>query len=280
MTIPMSVSAIVRGAAPAVVALALTAASPATDLNPAAMQAFERYARLTEARIEKETSGAAPLLWVDRKPAAQRSPLMNQLGRGEVVVSSMKTRDGNAEIDVPDGLIHHWIGTVFMPNVKLDRVIAFVQDYPRYPAVFAPLIQEARVLRQSPDRFDVMMRTWGKKVLEVVIEADYAVEYRRLGPTKVYTRSVATNIHEIQSPGTASQTRVPAAKSRGFLWALNTYCSFEERTEGTYEQCESISLSRNAPLLVRPIVNPIAQGLPRETLSFTLGKVRAGVSKS
>ena len=35
----------------------------------------------------------------------------------------------------------------------------------------------------SPERFDVSMRTWAKKVLTVVIDADYGVEYRTLRPT-------------------------------------------------------------------------------------------------
>lgn len=260
----------------AAVLLLPDAAAP-IDLRPETLKAFERYIQLTEARIATETSGASPLLWIDRRGEPQRQPIMNRLGRGEVVVEPLLTKDGTAEIEVPDGLIHHWIGTVLMPNTKLDRVIAFVQDYSRYSTVFAPMIQQARVLKQAPDRFDITTRTWTRKVIEVVIEADYAVEYRRLGPTKVFSRSVASNIQEIKSPGTASEQKVPAAQGRGFMWRLNNYCSFEERMEGVYEQCESVSLSRSVPLLLRPIVSPIAKEMPREALAFSLGKVRAGV---
>jgi hypothetical protein len=259
----------------------LATLTPPLDLRPETLKAFDRYVQLTEERISKEISGAVPFLWIDRLAASSRTGTLERLKKGGVVVARLETRDGKKEIQVPDGLVHHWIGTVLLPQVTLDRTVAFVTDYPRYPAVFAPLIQRAKVQSQMPERFDVTMRTWGKKVgVEVVIDADYAIEYRRFGPTKLYTRSVASNIHEVTSPGTPNETLVPAAKSRGFMWAINTYCSFEERTEGVYEQCESISLTRTAMWLVRALASAVAGEIPRETLEMTLSKVRAGVVSS
>ena len=267
-------------ALPAAVWLLATLAPP-LDLRPETLKAFDRYVQLTEARIAQEISGAVPFLWIDRLPASSRNGTLDRLKKGNVVVERLETRDGTKEVEVPDGLIHHWIGTVLLPQVTLDRTVVFVQDYPRYPAVFAPLIQRANVKAKAPDRFDVTMRTWGKKVgVEVVIDADYAIEYRRFSQAKLYTRSVASNIHEVQSPGTPGETLVPAAKSRGFMWAINTYCSFEERAEGVYEQCESISLTRTAMWLVRAVASAVAGEIPRETLEMTLSKVRAGVVKS
>jgi hypothetical protein len=81
----------------------------------------------------------------------------------------------------------------------------------------------------------------------------------------------------VHDAGTAEERREPADRGVGYLWRLNTYCSFDARTDGTYEQCESISLTRGIPFLVRPIVSPFVTGIPRETLAFTLGQVRAGL---
>ena len=47
---------------------------------------------------------------------------------------------------MPDGLIHHWIGTVLIPGVPLERVLAFVKNYAAYPVVFGPSILSARVI--------------------------------------------------------------------------------------------------------------------------------------
>ena len=260
----------------AIAILAVATATSESDLKPSTLAAFERYVTLTEARMAGDMSGASPFLWIDRQ-ADQRPALLRKLNLGEVVSARLQTRDGKAEIEAPDGLIHHWVGTVLLPGATMDRVMAFVKDYPQYPSRFAPMIQRARVLKQSPDHFDVSMRTWAKKVLTVVIDADYAVDYRTLRPTRIVTRSVASNIYEVEDPGTPGERRTPAERGRGFLWRLHTYCWFDERPEGVYEQCESISLTRDVPFGLGWVIKPFITSIPRETLEFTLGKVRSGL---
>jgi len=259
-------------------ALLSIGAAPAADLKPATLAAFDRYVTLTEARMAGEIAGSSPFLWVDRQAEPGRTAALRRLEAGEVVSSRLETRDGRTEIAAPDGLLHHWVGTVLVPGATMDRVLAFVKDYPQYPAHFGPMIQRARVLKQTPDRFDVTMRTWAKKILTVIIDADYAVEYRALSPTRVATKSVASNVHEIGgTAGTPAERRTPADKGEGYLWRLNTYCWFDQRAEGVYEQCESVSLTRDVPFGFGWIVRPFITGIPRETLEFTLGRVRTGV---
>jgi hypothetical protein len=255
----------------------IPAAAPAVDLKPATLAAFERYVSLTEARMAAEMSGASPFLWIDRQPAASHGRLLQRLRAGEVVSARLETRDGKQSIDAPDGMLHHWVGTVIIPGVTLDRVMAFVKDYPQYPKHFSPLIQRARVLKQSGDQFDVSMRTWTKKVITVVIDADYAVTYRSLGPAAVVTKSTASNVHEVDDAGTSTEKRTPADKGAGYLWRIHNYCWFDQRAEGVYEQCESVSLTRDIPFGLGFIIRPFVTGIPRETLEFTLGKVRANV---
>jgi hypothetical protein len=247
------------------------------DLKPATVAAFDKYVKLTEARMTAEIEGGSAFLWIDRQPEPQRTRLHDQLKRGEVLVESLETRDGKAEIDVPDGLIHHWIGTVFMPGATLDRVMAFVKDYGNYSNHFAPTVVRSRIVSQTGDHFELAMRTSTKKVITVVIDADYSVDYRTLGHDRVYTKSVARNFYEIADAGTPRERRTPAEQGRGYLWRLNNYCSFQQRPEGTYEQCESISLTTEVPWVLRFIVMPFVTSVPRETLEFTLGRVRTGV---
>jgi hypothetical protein len=264
----------------AAVAISCVLAAPvlsAFELRPATLAAFERYVRVTEARMTAEVEGRSPFLWIDRQPAGVRAALVERLTRGEVVSERLETRDGTTKIEASHGLIHHWIGTVLLPGVTIDRARAFVEDYERYPALFGPAVVRARILKRAPDRFDVAMRTSMKKVITVVVDADYAVQYRRLGPSRLYTRSVATNLFDVDAAGEPGERRTPVEQGRGFLWRLNTYCWFEERPEGTYEQCESISLTSNIPWYA-VWIKPFVTGIPRETLEFTLGRVRSGVA--
>ncbi len=256
----------------------LSGGPAAAELKPATLRAFEQYVGLTEARMKREIERQSPFLWVDRLPANQRAATFARHGRGEIVSERLQTRRGSQSIEVDDGMIHHWIGTVLLPGVPLARAQAFLQDYDRYAQRFSPTIQRSRILRAENGRFVVQMRTWAKKVLTVVHDTDYLIDYQRLGPTRLYTKSVAMNIHHIESAGEPDERRIPGDQSSGFLWRLNTYCSFEERAEGTYEQCESISLTRSIPFGLGFLINPFVNDIPRETLEFTLGRVRAGLS--
>ena len=64
----------------------------------------------------------------------------------------------------------------------------------------------------------------------------------------------------------------------GYLWRFQMWCSFDQRPEGTYEQCESVSLTRGIPLGLGWIVGPFVNSIPRETLELTLGRIREGLS--
>ena len=121
------------------------------------------------------------------------------------------------------------------------------------------------------------MRTEMRKILTVTVDADYAIAYENVGSSAMHVRSIANNIHIVDAPGAQNERRTPAEQTFGFLWRLNTYCSFVEMRSGTYEQCESISLTRDIPFGFGTIVRPLVSGIPRETLEFTLNQVRAQV---
>jgi len=55
------------------------------------------------------------------------------------------------------------------------------------------------------------------------------------------------------------------------LWRLNAYWRYEAVQGGVIVECESVSLSRPVPTLVRPVANPIVDRVARESLSRTLG---------
>ncbi|MEO8481059.1 MAG: hypothetical protein ABI634_02545 [Acidobacteriota bacterium] len=259
------------------IALCLTVTTLARDLKPATLKAYERYVALTEQRLAGERAGSSPFLWIDRQPPPTRDALMTRLRQGEVVTEQMQTLDQGRSFDVDDGMIHHWIGSVMMPNVPVDRALSFVQAYDNYPRVFDPMIQRARVLSHDGDHYVVSMRTSVKKVITVVMDIDYVVDYHRLSPTRVWTTNLATNIYQVQGAGTGTERRVPADQTSGFLWRFWMSCGFDQRPEGSLEQCESITLTRGIPFGVSWFIKPFVTGVPREFMTFTLSRVRANV---
>ena len=69
--------------------------------------------------------------------------------------------------------------------------------------------------------------------------------------------------HHVQTP----QLSQPPQGARN-------YYSFEARDRDIYMQCESISLSRGIPFLVRAVVGPFVNGLSRDKLTFNFESTR------
>jgi len=255
--------------------LGIASSANATDLQPATTAAFDRYVQLTEKRMAEEIDGRAAFLWIDRQPEPQRREVSERLQRGEIVVSRLETRDRGAALKIPDGLGHHWIGTVFIPGASLDRVTSLMQAYEQYPTVYQPNVRRARINAHDGDRFQVYLQLFMKKVISVVLNTEYDVRYVRVSPQRMHVRSFTTRIAEVDDPDTPREREKPAGRDNGFLWRFNNYCSLEAREAGTYVQCESISLSRSIPIGLGWLVKPFVTGIPRESLEFTLGKMRA-----
>ena len=251
----------------------------AAELREATTVAFDRYVRVTEARMASEVGGAQPFLWIDRLPEPRRAEAYATVRRGEIVVSRLETRDGAKPIEVPDGMCHHWVGTVFAARAHVEQVVALMQSYDRYPAIYRPAVRSSRIISRSGDRFTVQLQLFMKKVISVVLNTDNDVHYASAGAQRVHVRSYSTRIAEVSAAGTPQEREKPVGQDNGFLWRFNNYCSIEERAEGAYIQCESVSLSRKIPIGLGWLVGPFVTSIPRESLEFTLGTIRTTVGK-
>lgn len=246
----------------------------AAELRADTLDAFNRYVRLTESRMDNEMRGQAPFLWVDQLGGSARDEAYARLKRGDVVVSRLVTLDKGRSIESPGGLIHHWTGTTFIPGATVERTVALMQGYERYQEIYAPNVQRSHTISRQGDRFTVYLRLFMKKVIGVVLNTENDVQYARLTPSRVHVRSYSTRIAEVRDPGTKAEAEAPVGNDSGFLWRFNNYCSLEGRAEGTYVQCESVSLSRAIPAGLGWIVGPFVTSIPRESLEFTLGSMR------
>ena len=246
----------------------------AAALTPGTIEAFDRYVEATEARMQAELAGESPFLWVDRLPDDDREDAYARLRAEEVVIDSLATRDATGEIEIPDGTIHHWVGTVLIPDVRLEQTIALIQDYARYAEIYGPDVQESRVLSRDGEQFRVAFRFYTKKVWTVVLNTEFEVEYRFLDDMRVHVPSRSMRILEVEHPDTPDEREHPEGQDRGTMWRFNNYCSFEERAGDVYMQCESITLSRGIPFFLSVFLRPFVNGVPREKLTATLEATR------
>jgi hypothetical protein len=251
----------------------------AAVLKAATAASFARYARLTEQRITSEVSKTDGFLWIDGLPASRRIELQKGLQQGGVIIERLQTRDGSKSIEVPDGLIHHWVGLVFVPKVTVKAAVALMQDYNHHSRFFAPNIAASKILERDADRFRVALRFNVKKVITVTLDTENDAQFFRPAADRAYSRIRSTRVTEIADPGTPQEAPKAAGEEHGFMWNLNTYWRFLERDGGTYIQCESLTLSRDVPLALGWIIRPFVTSLPKESLTFTLGRARDALLK-
>jgi hypothetical protein len=175
---------------------------------------------------------------------------------------------------VPDGLIHDWIAAAFIPATNLQATLAVIQNYDNHKEIYKPEVIDSKLIRRCGDDFQIFLRLLKKKILTVVLDTDHEVRYRSLGAGHEDCRSRTTRIAEVENAGSEKEKVLPPDTGYGFLWRLNSYWRFLERDGGVFVECRAISLSRDVPLGLGWIIEPIIQKLPKESLLQTLASTR------
>ena len=99
--------------------------------------------------------------------------------RGDVRVFKMTTRrPPDSPIEIPNGEVHHWRGSIFVPSATLDDVLLEL----RRPLARRDLqtdVLESRVLEREGPRSRVFLKLRRKKFMTVHYNTEHEVEYTR-----------------------------------------------------------------------------------------------------
>src|SRR5271170_3713647 len=283
-TWPMKITAVSRrrispATSLALVALLIVSAQPvsAAELSAETSAAFEQYIRSKEALDASSLSNPGQFLIMDAGLDAERKQSYARLQRGEILIEPYTGR-GRAAQPVPGGLIHDWVGLVFVPSVSLRQTLATLQNYARDFDYYRPQVMKSALLRASGDDFHIFLRLAQTHGITVVFDTEYDVRYTHLDAAHVYSRSYSTRIVEVRNPGQQSEHEAPPADDRGFLWRLYSYWRFYEADGGVYVQCNAVSLTRNVPTGLGWMLGPFIEKIPRDSLSFTLDATRKALA--
>jgi hypothetical protein len=252
------------------------AAAAAAELQMRTVQAFDRYVRLTEARL----NGSGPFLWIDGLPEAKRHEALAAVKRKELSIDRPTTKDEGREIDVPGGMLHHWVGTAFVAGATIEEALALLQDYNAHQRIYAPTVAASKLLSRDGDSFRLYLRFVMKKVITVVVNSDHEARFRRPSPDRAEGWIHSTRIAEVEDAGEPTEREKPVGNDGGYLWRLNTYWRLLARDGGVYIHCESVSLSRGIPLGFGWIVGPFVTSIPRESMTFTLETTRQQLERA
>jgi hypothetical protein len=255
----------------------LVQTAEAVELKKETRAAFDSYIGASEERMQAELQHG-PFLFVDGLPAERRKEAHAQLHAGEILVHQVNTPVEGHPIEVPGGLIHDWIGVIFIPNVSLARALAVAQDYDDYQTIYKPDDRRSRLLQRNGDNFKVFLQFYQKSLVTVVINVDFDIRYQRLGTDRVVSYSHSTRIAELEDAGQPDERELPVDDGHGYLWRLDSYWRLQEKDGGVYIQLESIGLSRNIPAIFAWLVNPLVKSIPRDSLTTLLGATRTYVT--
>jgi putative flippase GtrA len=266
-----------RGAAVALaVGLASTAsAEDGAMLQPKTARDFANYAAAVEARSAASLAGNAPFLAIERQSAAEQARILALLRRGEIHVErAAAARDGSQnEIAIDGGTINHWRGTVFIAGVSLDHVLKVLQD-PNAPLHKQEDVLSYKVVPKANGSQHLYIRLKRTKFVTVVYDTEYDVQYRKLAADRAVSTSISTKIQEIQNAGTPRERALPEGNDSGYMWRLNSYWRYKQVDGGVLVEVESLTLSRDLPALVGPLIRPIVNSTARESMTRTLASLR------
>jgi hypothetical protein len=246
-------------------------------LTPTTADAFERYIHGKEARSEQELAAGRVFLWMDGLPEPARSKSYASLRQGQIIIRRNSLCESAHCAAIPGGLIHDWVGIVFVPGISLPQAIATLQDYDRDADYYRPQVVKSKLLGQSGGDFRVFLRLRRVQITTVVLDTEYDIHYANLDAVHAYSRSYSTRIAEVESAGEPEERDKPVGDDHGFLWRLYSYWRFYQADGGVYIQCNAISLTRDVPSGLGWLIRPFVENIPAESLRLTLDATRTAV---
>jgi hypothetical protein len=249
----------------------------ASELEKATIEAFNHYVEAAEQQMQPSVRADGPFLWIDFRPEAKRDRLYERLRSGQFVIRQLNTEDDGQEIDVPDGMVHHWIGLAFVPGATLKTAEAVLEDYQDYAQIYAPQVRRSRIYGRDADEFRIYLQLYKDSPRRVSYNANFDVQRMQLGPDRIASSSVSTRIAQLQDPSQPDGAEYPVGQDAGYLWRMNDYWRYEQKDDGVYMQVEAISLSRDVPSFLGWIVHPVIRKLARETMAELLEANRRAI---
>jgi hypothetical protein len=247
----------------------------AANLEPETIEAWDKYVKGINARIQKTVAPGAKFLLAD-----QVSGQAATLRSGEIAIGPAGPQ---IPIRVPRGLIHDWVGASFIPNATLDDVLRILGDYERYKLFYNPHVMDSELIAREPsqDRFSMLIVN-RSVISQNAVRGTFRSSNTRVDNQRYLITTEASHMQEVANYGTSSQHLLPENEGMGLIWRLYSVVRLEERDGGVYMDLEVVALSRDIPGAVRWIVEPIVRRVSRSSLTVSLRQtedaVRSGAS--
>src|SRR5262249_4676772 len=97
-----------------------------------------------------------------------------QLRKGTAIVELCS---GKRPLQVPDGLIHDWIGVICIPGTTVEKTLALLKNYDNHKNVYQPEVIASKLISRQKNDFQIYLRLRKKKIITVILDTDHDVHY-------------------------------------------------------------------------------------------------------
>ncbi len=154
-------------------------------------------------------------LRVDGHPAKRQ-----MLREGRVLVWPAT---GGGTTNVPSGLLHHWVGTIFIPDATLDQALAVVRDFDSYKDRYSPSVIGSKLLRHEGDDYEFRLR-FQKTLLMETVDHGLHLPASSLSPRVRIACSAARSApapRRLNTPAERTSNSFPTEPAKGIcgVWA-------------------------------------------------------------
>ena len=242
----------------------MASVSAAQDLRPTVASAWRAYVAAAEARIAAGRGQAIP-----RRPGVER---------GEIVIEEVTRRDpmGTWTSRTPACITGAGPCSCPAPGSRTSCRASSGSRRTRGREI----VVSSSILERRPGWLKVAIRVRRSLIISAVFDTEHEVRFERYGPSRASSWSTATKIAEVADAGTPRERPKRPDEDRGLLWRWNAYWRYEQLDQGVLVECESVTLSRTIPLLLRPVAGPIVGHVARESMDRTLSVFRERFRKN
>ncbi len=255
--------------------LALAARAPVygqfeITLAPKTLEAYRNYVRNVDTELVSHWQGRSDTaLALDGRPDEKA-----KVHNGEFAVWEPAVANRGA---VPDGMIHDWIGAMYLPGAKVADVLLGIDDW-KDQKRFYPEVVDSKLISRQGDSVVGYWRLRRTKFITVVLDVDLLSKVKNYGAVSTVT-TTTTRVSEVLNPGGMNEKVLPSGEGHGYLWAFDAFWTLRQEQDGVFAECRTISLSRTIPPSLAWMVAPLIDSMPRESLLSTLRGTRKACFK-
>ena len=140
---------------------------------------------------------------------------------------------------IAGGMVHHWTGIAFIPNVTLQTALDVSRNYAAYQTIDEEIIR-SRVLERDGDTYRILLRLKeGEAGITAVLDVRSRVRYEFPDSSHAFAVSESDEIREVRRAGAADEVLLPPGRDSGYLWRTDVFTALTQTAEGAHSAMET-----------------------------------------